>query len=149
MCCIGVISKDVELINQLIKNNRIIIISRENIQKYKNVEFNILVIEDKIISNEDLELLCQHSKFILIQDNINLNMRLENKINIITFGFNHKSTVTISSISNEKMIICIQRQINTLNNHKIEPQEFSIPIVDLNNINVNIIKKIIEQILEK
>ena len=149
MYCIGVISRDIELINELIENNKVIIMTKENINRYLEKEIDILVIEDKIIKNKNLELLCNHSKYILVQDNVNLNIKLKNEANIITFGFNHKSTVTISSISEEKVIICIQRKIKSLRNNLIEPQEMIIKNNREYDINGKIIQKIIQEILEK
>ena len=149
MYCIGVISRDIELINELIENNKVIIMTKENINRYLEKEIDILVIEDKIIKNKNLELLCNHSKYILVQDNVNLNIKLKNEANIITFGFNHKSTVTISSISEEKVIICIQRKMKSLRNNLIEPQEMIIKNNREYDINGKIIQKIIQEILEK
>lgn len=149
MYCIGVISKDIELINELIKNNKVIIITKDNINKYNNENIDILIIEDKLIKNKDLEVLCNNSKYIIIQDSVNLNIKFKNAINVITFGFNHKSTVTISSIDDEKAVICIQRNIKTIENKLIEPQEMIIRKTDEYNINSSIIQKIIQEILEK
>lgn len=149
MYCIGVVSKDIELINKLIESNKVIIITKDNINKYFNREIDVLVIEDKTIKNKDLELLCNHSKYILVQDNVNLNIQLKNEANIITFGFNHKSTVTVSSISEEKIILCIQRKIESLNHKLIEPQEMIIENDAEYNINRKVIQKIIQEILEK
>lgn len=150
MFCIGIISKDIELINELISmNNKVIIITKNNVNKYLNKKIDLLVIEKKILKNKELELLCNNSNYILLEDNVNLNVKLKNKVNIITFGFNHKSTVTISSINNENIIICIQRNIKSLRNINIEPQEMIIEKTDKYNINTDIIKKIIQEILEK
>ena len=105
MYCICVISKNVELINELIKYNKIAIVNEENVNKYINKEIDMLVIEDEIVQTKYLEQLCNHSKYILLQDNVNLNIKLEKNSNVITFGFNHKSTVTVSSISEENIAI--------------------------------------------
>lgn len=149
MYCIGVISKDIELINELIKDNKVIIITKNNVSKYVDNKLDILIIEEKMLNNKEIELLCNNSKYILIQDNVNINIKLQNKVNVITFGFNHKSTVTISSIDDEKVIICIQRNIKTLKNKLIEPQEIIIKNSREYNINSGIIQKIIQEILEK
>ena len=149
MYCICVISKNVELINELIKYNKIAIVNEENVNKYINKEIDMLVIEDEIVQTKYLEQLCNHSKYILLQDNVNLNIKLEKNSNVITFGFNHKSTVTVSSISEEKIIICVQREIKSFKNKLIEPQELIIKNEKEYDINIKIIKKIIQEILEK
>lgn len=149
MYCICVISKNVELINELIKYNKIAIVNEENVKKYINEEIDMLIIEDEIVQSKYLEQLCNHSKYILLQDNVNLNIKLEKNSNVITFGFNHKSTVTVSSISEEKIIICVQREIKSFKNKLIEPQELIIKNEKEYDINIKIIKKIIQEILEK
>ena len=149
MYCICVISKNVELINELIKYNKIAIVNEENVKKYINEEIDMLIIEDEIVQSIYLELLCNHSKYILLLDNVNLNIKLEKNSNVITFGFNHKSTVTVSSISEEKIIICVQREIKSFKNKLIEPQELIIKNEKEYDINIKIIKKIIQEILEK
>lgn len=149
MYCIAVVSKNIELINYLIQENKIIIITKDNVHKYKNKKIDILIVENKLIKNKDLELLCNNSKYIILQDNVNLNIRLQSKTNVITFGFNHKSTVTVSSISDEELSICIQRTIKTINKNLIDPQEMIIKIDKENDINEKIIEKIIQEILEK
>lgn len=149
MYCICVISKNVELTNELIEYNKIAIVNEENVKKYINEEIDMLIIEDEIVQSKYLEQLCNHSKYILLQDNVNLNIKLEKNSNVITFGFNHKSTVTVSSISEEKIVICVQREIKSFKNKSIEPQELTIKNEEEYDINIKIIKKIIQEILEK
>lgn len=149
MYCICVISKNIELINELIQHNKVIIITKDNVNKYLDEEIDILVIEDKNIKNNDLEILCNNSKYILLQDNVNLNIKLEKNSNVITFGFNHKSTVTVSSISEENIVICVQREIKSFKNKLIEPQELTIKNEKEYDINIKIVKKIMQEILEK
>ena len=105
--------------------------------------------EDAIVQTKYVEQLCNHSKYILLQDNVNLNIKLEKNSNVITFGFNHKSTVNVSSISEEKIVICVQREIKSFKNKSIEPQELTIKNEEEYDINIKIIKKIIQEILEK
>ena len=116
MYCIAVVSKNIELINYLIQENKIIIITKDNVHKYKNKKIDILIVENKLIKNKDLELLCNNSKYIILQDNVNLNIRLQSKTNVITLGFNHKSTVTVSSVTEDYILVCIQRTIKTIEN---------------------------------
>ena len=47
-------------------------------------------------------------------------------LKVITYGFNSKSTVTASSITEEEMLICVQRNIINIKGKKIEPQEINI-----------------------
>ena len=65
---------------------------------------------------------------------INSDIEINNEIlkdvetNIIDYGLNQKSTVTASSISNENIIICLQRNIKNINGKIIETNETKINI---------------------
>lgn len=47
---------------------------------------------------------------------------------LITYGMNNKSCVTLSSISHNKIQLCIQRNLLALNNKIVEEQEICIDI---------------------
>ena len=55
-------------------------------------------------------------------------IKIEKPIKLITFGFNSKATITISSIKEEKIIVCLQRDIQRFDNKIIETQEKEIKI---------------------
>ena len=82
-----------------------------------------------------LEEIIKKTDYIIINSDIRENLlKLKNtKTSIITYGFNAKATITISSIKEEKTMICIQRKINGINNI-IEEQDFNIEI-EKNNVN--------------
>ena len=59
----------------------------------------------------------------------------ERKIHIITYGLNQKACVTASSMLEEKAIqCCVQRTIPTLRGEELCPQEFSIGILQIQDI---------------
>ena len=62
-------------------------------------------------------------------NDFNANLEVLNNLNllIITYGFNSKATFSVSSITENNIIICLQRIIND-KNKKIEPKEYSIEI---------------------
>ena len=43
---------------------------------------------------------------------------------VITYGFNGKSSVTLSSVADDAVQVCIQRGFKSLNGCEYEPQEF-------------------------
>ncbi|MDR1643597.1 MAG: hypothetical protein LBT59_28200 [Clostridiales bacterium] len=47
---------------------------------------------------------------------------------VITYGFNSKACVTASSVMDNEMQICIQRDLPTLNGSHLEQQEFSVAV---------------------
>ena len=49
------------------------------------------------------------------------------KLNVITIGFNSKSTITASSVE-ENLLICLQRKIENINREVLEPQEIIVKI---------------------
>lgn len=151
MIYIGFISKNknIELVKEL-NNLEVQAINIKSEKDIENKKIDILVIEDCLIDKKVINNILNNIKYLIIQDNINdLQLELDREINVITFGFNHKSTVTISSRTEDNIVICIQRTINRINNKEIQPQEIKIENLNKYNINKYIIKKIIEEILEK
>lgn len=150
MLYIGLVSKNknAELIKEL-NNSRVQAINIKRKEDLENIKIDILVLEDLVIEKNLIEEIIKNIKYLLIQDNINTNFNLEKEISIITFGFNHKSTVTVSSVTEENIVICFQRAIKNINNKLIQPKENIIKNTNKYNINKYIIKKIIEEILEK
>lgn len=151
MIKIGLISKNknIELVKELNETN----VQAINIKKEEdlnNVKLDILVLEDLFLDKEFINNIIHDVKYLIIQDNIkDIELYLDKEINIITFGFNHKSTVTVSSVTQETILIYIQRTIKNINNKVIRPKECVIKNTNKYNINKYIIKKIIEEILEK
>ena len=78
--------------------------------------------------------MCDKAKYIVINSDINTDYNIYNfKTNIITYGLNRKATITISSIKEEKIMICVQRKIKAVNSI-IEEQDFNVEI-EKNNVN--------------
>ena len=139
---IGIVAKENDcnfIKNGIAKNSEsnkfeVININLKSIENVKNIKFDVLVI------NENIENLLKHSKYLediitkanylIINADVKNNLSdLKNaKTNIITYGFNAKSTITISSVKDENMMICIQRNIKTLQQSIIEEQEININI---------------------
>ena len=121
MLQIGFISKNknVELFKELNKLDIVQAINIKSKEDLKDVKLDILVLEDLAIDKQIVKSIIQDVKYLIIQDNISdIELNLDKEINIITFGFNHKSTVTVSSVTDENIIICIQRKIENINYYK-------------------------------
>ena len=132
---IGIISKENDsnfIKNTITKNSKtnkfeIVNINKKSIENIKNIKFDILVVNENIEYllkvSKYLEDIINKSHYIIINSDIKNNLSLLKNIrtNIITYGFNAKATITISSIKqiNEKMI---------------DEQEFNIKI-EKNNVN--------------
>lgn len=120
-------------LNRLNKEHTIIAINDKNIENIKNIRFEtILVIDLKQVKDKFKELneLFKNSKYIVINADIEEDLKLINnmKLNVITFGFNSKSTITTSSV--EDNLICLQRKIENISKEILEPQEFEVKIID-------------------
>ena len=144
---IGIISKenDSNFIKNVISKNsvknkfEIININKKSIENIKNIKFDILVIceniEKMLKESSYLEDIIKKSCYLVINSDIKENFSLLKDIeaNIITYGFNAKSTITISSIKDEKIMLCLQRSIKGVFDI-IEEQEFNID-TEGNNMN--------------
>lgn len=112
------------------KNIELININKSNIQNVKNVKFETIIVCDDLhemkMKNSYINSIIDNSKYLIINTDNNLeNIDIENNnIQIITYGMNQKSTVTASSIKEDEILICLQRNIKNINNKTIEIQEF-------------------------
>ena len=128
--------KDLELIN----------ISSKNIENMKNIVFETIVLCHKENMNDEqknvLNKLCSNCMFVIINADVFCNTKVisNKKTNCISYGLNQKSTITISSIQEEKAILSIQRNINNLEQKTIEMGEMGI---DLKKYNPNQIENIL------
>lgn len=144
---VGIVSKENDsnfIKNAISKNSKennfeIININKKSIENIKNVKFDILVIcenIEKILKNSlYLEEIKKKADYIIVNSDVKENLSILKNVetNIVTYGFNAKATITISSIKEEKTMVCIQRKINGINNI-IEEQDFNIEI-EKNNVN--------------
>ena len=151
MLSIGLVSKNknIELLKELNKNNLVQAFNIKEKEDIKDKKVDILVLEDLVLEKALIEEIAKEVSYLMIQDNItDIELNLNKEINVITFGFNHKSAVTVSSVTEENIVIYIQRTIRNIQNKCIQPQEIIIQNTNKYNINKYIIKKIIEEILK-
>lgn len=121
-----------------LENNEhtILFIDSENIDNIKNVKFQTILIIDEIKRQIDdiqmLKSILENTKQVIMNADIEDNLEvLENlNISVITYGFNLKSTIIASSVTEEEMLICIQRKIKTIKDKMIDPQEVIIDLIE-------------------
>ena len=139
---IGIFSNHSEY--EMIKQNIIKIVNRKdlewihinskNIENMKNIVFETIVLchEEKINDEQKniLNKLCSNCMFIVVNADVFCNIKIKSnkKINCISYGLNQKSTITISSIQEDKAILSIQRNINNLEQKSIEMGEMEIDV---------------------
>ena len=127
-------------IENILKNcsekHSVIILNEENIQNLKNIKFNSIIInkENNIVENMKtvLKQILKNTKYLIINTDIYTKMEIIQNINItvITYGYNLKATVTASSINEERILLCIQRNIQVNNKNNIEPKEVYVDIIE-------------------
>lgn len=115
------------LLNAKIKKYTIIVINDKSIENIKNIKFEtILVMDLKRVENEEeiLNEMFEKLKYLVINADMDSSLNITNnlKVNVITFGFNSKSTITASSVE-DNMLICLQRRIINIEGVILEPQE--------------------------
>lgn len=128
-----------EVLNE--KEYSIINITNYTINDIRNIRFDVILIinVDNLLleSYEILKKIIDNSKYLVINTDIDNNLRfLEDlKINVITYGFNSKTTITTSSIKQEEILVCIQRNIKNINGKVIEQQDKKVNINKKYNTN--------------
>lgn len=135
MVFVGIITDDKskKYINKILKDNidnvcfQIVYITEKSIENMKNIRFDAICINKEISKIENLKDILINAKYIIINTDLNSNLNILSEINsiIITYGFNSKSTITMSSNTEDNVQICVQR--NILNKKQdIEQQEISL-----------------------
>ena len=133
MFFIGIVSEEKnekhikDILKQKIENENVVFINEKNIENIKNIKFKIIVL-NKGIDNKNIKNILLNAEYLILNSDINVKIDLiENlDLKVITYGFNSKSTVTASSVTEEEMLICVQRNIINIKGKKIEPQEINI-----------------------
>ena len=154
MFFIGIISEEKnekyikEMLKHNINNSNVIFINEKNIDNIKNVKFKIIVLNKELI-NKNLESILLNAEYLIFNSDINVKLVENLNLKVITYGFNSKATVTASSITEEEMLVCIQRNIVDMYNNKFEPQEINIEKNELLDIYGNMYIMCIKILYEK
>lgn len=136
----------VKKIFKLFPADNIIFITSKNIDNIRNIQFETVVINGNIKDDVKLKNIITKSKYVILNTDVELEKEFWKDLNltIISYGFNNKATFTISSVSENNIIICLQRTIKNIFDEKIEPQEFE----EKNDINVDINVILYEKIVQ-
>ena len=103
----------------------------------KNIKLETLVINKKIEDMEKISKIIENTKNVII--NLDFN-KIEKQNKFISYGYNSKSDITISSIDEDEALIYIQKEITSIFGRKIEPQEVKVKLKsDINIYNIMII----------
>ena len=120
-----------------VNNCEILYIKEKNIDNIKNIKLETLVINKKIEDMEKISKIIENTKNVII--NLDFN-KIEKQNKFISYGYNSKSDITISSIDEHEALIYIQKEITSIFGRKIEPQEVKVKLKsDINIYNIMII----------
>lgn len=101
-----------------------VLINEKSIYNVKNIHFDLIIVNNNLNGIEEI---IKNSKYIILnEDSVNTDKFQQLCLNIITYGFGNKCTITASSVEEDEMLICIQRTIRNIKNMQIEPQEYRI-----------------------
>ena len=121
--------KDEKNFRELLKNiicEEAIAINEKSISNIKNVHFETVIMDKNIIEarENDLNEIVKNVKYLIINaDKVDMSKIKDANLTIITYGFNNKSTITASSVEDDNLLICLQRNIKGIKGNEIEPQE--------------------------
>ncbi|MBQ3408343.1 MAG: hypothetical protein IJH12_03960 [Clostridia bacterium] len=118
-----------------LNESQIIFLNENNLENFRNVKFDSIVINNKIDDKYILEKITKKSKYVLYNSDITDKNKMPNDcLNLISYGFNSKANVTISSVEEDNYLLYIQSNINGCNK-KFGMQEIRFE-KGKNNINV-------------
>ena len=124
----------------MVNNCDILYIKDKNIENTKNIKLETLILNRSIENVDIRKKILENSKNIILKLDLNTGIEQNLKTNIISYGYNSKSDITVSSVEDDQILICIQHTITSIYNRKIEPQEIKVNIKsDINVYNIMII----------
>ncbi|MCI9366109.1 MAG: hypothetical protein HFJ54_06150 [Clostridia bacterium] len=127
-------------LNAVNKKHTVIVINEKSIDNIRNIRFEtilVMTLEEITSKKNILNELFENTKYLVINydmDSKELEIINNMNLNVITFGFNQKSSITASSVE-DKLIICLQRKLIDIDKKEVEPQEIEVKIIGKKFIN--------------
>lgn len=158
MPLVGIVAKkrEIQAIRKEIKGKHIEIIeiTKESIKNIRNIKFEeIIFLQNINLAEEEYKYMNEiisNAQYLILNGDIEIDIlkkiNLQKPIKLITFGFNSKSTITISSVNNEKIIVCLQRDIEKPYGEILECQEKEIISQNSKKIYNNLVVFIINEL---
>ncbi len=106
-------------------NNEVMFIKEKNLENIKNIKLETVIINAQIENEILLKRIIDNSKYLIVNSDFIENIKdyINGNQKIITYGYNSKSDITISSVEEEKSMISLQRNISSIYGKTIEMQE--------------------------
>ena len=109
------------------KQINIIHITPLSLENMKNIKFDTVIIEEDLKKyqnqKEQLKKICKEASYVIINTDINQEYKEIESKNLISCGINQNAIVTISSNSEEDILIFWQKSIENKIGNKIEIEE--------------------------
>lgn len=118
-----------EIVEKLkLRESSVLFIKEKSIENIKNIKFETIIIDRKFKNIEMLKKMLLNTNYLVINtDRIkSIEMFEDYNLKIFTFGFNSKALVTASSVTEEGVLICVRREIESISGEVIEPQEIKV-----------------------
>ena len=108
--------------------------------KDKNIELETLVLNRSVENDELMSKIMKNSKNLILNLDLNENLQYEDSCNVISYGYSSKSDITVSSVEDDEILICVQHTIKSMFDKVIEPQEIKVNVrADMNVYNIMIV----------
>lgn len=158
MPLVGIVAKmkDIQTIRKEIKgiNIELIEITKESIKNIRNIKFESIIFLQNInfaeVEYKYMNDILSNTKYLILNEDIEIDIlkkiNMHRPIKLITFGFNSKSTITISSVNEDKIIVFIQRDIEMQDGEILDSQEKKIMLKNNKNIYNNLVVFIIKEL---
>ena len=115
------------------KESNILFLKEKSIENIKNITFETIIITKEFKNEEMLKKLIQKAKYVIINSDIE-GINAE----VVTYGFNSKATITASSVEEDEIMLCLQRNLKTKNGKNLEPEEIRVPLYENTNCSMAI-----------
>jgi len=111
-----------------LSDSSVLYIKEKSIENIKNIKFETILLAREFKKVDVLKSMLKNTKYLIVNSDIeeNLNILDNLELKVITYGFNTKATITASSVTDDNMLICVQRSITNVNGDEIEPQEINV-----------------------
>lgn len=111
-----------------LSDSSVLYIKEKSVENIKNIKFETILIDREFKKVDVLKNMLNDTKYLIINSDIenSLNILDNLELTVITYGFNSKATITASSVTDDNILICVQRSIIDINGKEIEPQEMNV-----------------------
>lgn len=116
-------------LKSVINEEQLLFFNENCIENLKNITFETVLIGKEIKKHQnELRMIAQKADNLIFNTDITNNLNLLDDLNLklITYGFNSKATITTSSVDENRIMVCLQRNVQNIKGKIVEAQEIEI-----------------------